>query len=75
MKQVYLICEPTFVQFGKYLSEKQRPEWQDKYLQYNALKDLIKEASREQEEMVSGCFLLQPKFAGLLKIKGILVEV
>jgi SPX domain protein involved in polyphosphate accumulation len=55
------MCEPTFVQFGKYLSEKQRPEWQDKYLQYNALKDLIKEASREQEEMVSSCFLFSQK--------------
>ena len=51
---MYLKCKWTnFLQFGKYLSEKQRPEWQDKYLQYNALKDLINEASKEQEEMVS----------------------
>ena len=34
-------------QFGKYLEEKARPEWRDNYLDYKALKDLIKESANE----------------------------
>lgn len=37
------------MQFGKYLEEKERPEWEDKYVDYKSLKDLIKEATTEQE--------------------------
>lgn len=37
------------MKFGKYLKERERPEWSGKYLDYAALKDLIKVASREQE--------------------------
>jgi SPX domain protein involved in polyphosphate accumulation len=38
------------MQFGKYLEEKQRPEWREYYVDYKCLKDLIKEAARQQEE-------------------------
>ena len=41
------------MQFGKYLEEKQRPEWGSNYVDYKKLKDLIKEASKQQEEAVS----------------------
>lgn len=34
-------------QFGKYLEEKARPEWRANYLDYKALKDLIKESASE----------------------------
>lgn len=37
------------MKFGKYLTERERPEWSGKYLDYAALKDLIKIASKEQE--------------------------
>lgn len=37
------------MKFGKYLKERERPEWSGKYLDYAALKDLIKVASKEQE--------------------------
>jgi CBS domain-containing protein len=35
------------MKFGKYLDSKARPEWRDQYMDYKALKDLIKEASDE----------------------------
>ncbi|GAB4819711.1 hypothetical protein N2152v2_006757 [Parachlorella kessleri] len=35
------------MKFGKYLEEKARPEWRDNYLDYKALKDLIKESASE----------------------------
>jgi SPX domain protein involved in polyphosphate accumulation len=41
------------MKFGKYLGEKQRPEWAGKYVDYGSLKDLIKEAFKEHQESVS----------------------
>lgn len=41
-----------YPQFGKYLEEKQRPEWADQYLNYKALKDLIKAAYQQQQDAV-----------------------
>ncbi|KAI8103362.1 hypothetical protein M9435_004701 [Picochlorum sp. BPE23] len=38
------------MKFGKYLTEKERPEWSGKYVDYGALKDLIKDACKEEEE-------------------------
>jgi len=38
------------MQYGKYLEEKQRAEWREHYIDYKCLKDLIKEAARQQEE-------------------------
>lgn len=35
------------MKFGKYLESKARPEWRDQYMDYKALKDLIKEATDE----------------------------
>jgi SPX domain protein involved in polyphosphate accumulation len=49
----FLISNPfsfSCMQFGKYLEEKQRAEWKDYYVDYKCLKDLIKEAARQQEE-------------------------
>lgn len=39
-------------QFGKYIEEKQRPEWKEKYINYKLLKDLIK-ASAQAEIAIS----------------------
>ena len=50
-------CLPYKMKFGKYLEEKQRPEWAGKYVDYGSLKDLIKEAFKEHQESVS-CMLL-----------------
>lgn len=38
------------LQFGKYLEDKKRPEWADKYVDYKSLKDLIKAAVKQLEE-------------------------
>ncbi len=35
------------MKFGKYLESKARPEWRTQYVNYKALKDLIKEATAE----------------------------
>lgn len=43
----------SMMQFGKYLEEKQRAEWASNYVDYKFLKDLIKDASKQQEEAVS----------------------
>eukprot|EP00192_Tetraselmis_astigmatica_P008513 CAMPEP_0117660690 /NCGR_PEP_ID=MMETSP0804-20121206/7099_1 /TAXON_ID=1074897 /ORGANISM="Tetraselmis astigmatica, Strain CCMP880" /LENGTH=672 /DNA_ID=CAMNT_0005467429 /DNA_START=58 /DNA_END=2076 /DNA_ORIENTATION=- len=37
------------MKFGMYLEHKARPEWRDHYLNYNALKDLIDEAIKEED--------------------------
>ena len=42
------------MKFGKYLSEKKNEEWADGYLDYDAIKHLIKEAVRESEALGSG---------------------
>ena len=42
------------MKFGRYLSEKKNEEWADGYLDYNAIKHLIKEAVRESEALGSG---------------------
>lgn len=44
-------------QFGKYLEEKARPEWRNHYLDYKALKDLIKESATE-DAAVRLCIIL-----------------
>ena len=49
---VFKSGHPLPSQFGKYLEEKERPEWEDKYLNYKVLKDLIKEAFKQQQETV-----------------------
>lgn len=60
------------MKFGKYLNERERPEWSGKYLDYGALKDLIKVASKEQEakgfagEHVS----YSPRAASLTVLRG-----
>ena len=57
----YLFCKCNFfnallpdflLQFGKYIESKQRPEWVGKYMDYKELKELVKQAS-SQEEAVS----------------------
>jgi len=42
------------MKFGKYLSGKKNEEWADGYLDYDAIKHLIKEAVRESEALGSG---------------------
>lgn len=44
------------MKFGKYLSQKLNPEWQEGYLDYAALKELIKEAGRETDAVGSIAF-------------------
>ena len=39
------------MKFAKYLALKLKPEWQDGYLDYVALKSLIKEAVRASENL------------------------
>ena len=39
------------LQFGKYLVEKQRPEWREFYLDYSGLKDVIKMAAEQAAEV------------------------
>ena len=36
------------MKYGTYLEQKALPEWREHYLNYNALKDLIDEATREE---------------------------
>ena len=45
-------CLAYKMKFGKYLEEKQKPEWAGKYVDYGSLKDLIKEAFKEHQESV-----------------------
>lgn len=43
------------MKFGKYLASKQRPEWTTNYLDYKALKDVIKQAVDEvQSDGIEG---------------------
>ena len=44
------------MKFGKYLAQKQNPEWQEGYLDYGALKELIKEAVTESDAVGSIAF-------------------
>lgn len=38
------------MKFGKHLDDNRRDEWEQNYLDYKSLKDLIKESAQEQEE-------------------------
>ena len=42
---------PPPLQFGKYLLEKQRPEWAEFYVDYKGLKDLIKESAEDADKV------------------------
>jgi glycerophosphodiester phosphodiesterase len=39
------------MKFGRYLVERQRPEWAASYLEYKTLKDLIKLAAEEAKRV------------------------
>jgi SPX domain protein involved in polyphosphate accumulation/uncharacterized membrane protein YidH (DUF202 family) len=39
------------MKFGKYLVENQRPDWSEQYVDYKALKDLIKKAAEETRKL------------------------
>jgi SPX domain protein involved in polyphosphate accumulation/uncharacterized membrane protein YidH (DUF202 family) len=59
------------MKFGKYLLDKERPEWSGKYLDYAALKDLIKNASREFETAgFAAPSVHSPRAASLTVLRG-----
>ncbi|GAB4814940.1 hypothetical protein N2152v2_001986 [Parachlorella kessleri] len=41
------------MKFGKYLEAKSRPEWREQYINYKALKDLIKASAEEAAEVAA----------------------
>lgn len=45
---------PHSLQFGKYLLEKKRAVWASHYIDYKALKDLIKESATAAEQVSAG---------------------
>lgn len=51
------------MKFGKYLVEKERPEWVEQYVDYKALKDLIKESAAE--EATAGVTNFSPRTTSL----------
>eukprot|EP00887_Chlorella_sp_A99_P007158 scaffold2.g7158.t1 len=51
------------MKFGKYLEEKARAEWADKYLAYKALKDLIKRSAEEHAN--AGTLSFSPRTTSL----------
>lgn len=51
------------MKFGKYLVEKQRAEWSNQYVDYKALKDLIKESAAE--EATAGVQSFSPRTTSL----------
>mmetsp|Transcript_16483 Transcript_16483/g.28259 ORF Transcript_16483/g.28259 Transcript_16483/m.28259 type:complete len:740 (-) Transcript_16483:558-2777(-) len=53
------------MKYGKYLEDKQRPEWSSYYVNYKALKDLIKEAQAEAENGGAGGPAFSPRTTSL----------
>ena len=53
------------MKFGKYLEENSRPEWRQQYVDYKALKDLIKEAVSELERDESSRLSFSPRTTSL----------
>lgn len=59
------------MKFGKYLKEKERAEWSGQYVDYGALKDLIKLAAKEQEEKGLGDVTsYSPRTTSLTVLRG-----
>lgn len=42
------------MKFGRFLEERKKPEWRGEYVDYKALKDLIKQAAAETEGLGNG---------------------
>ena len=42
------------MKFGRFLEARVKPEWRSEYVDYKALKDLIKQAAAESDEVGNG---------------------
>ena len=58
------------MKFGKYLLDKERDSWKGKYLDYAALKELIKLASREFESQGFADNVYSPRAASLTVLRA-----
>jgi len=57
------------MKFGKHLERQMRPEWSSYYIDYNGLKDLIKEATREAEQS-GGAVAFSPRTTSLSIVRA-----